>query len=103
MQREMGKRELAMSSSLNHSQSEMGRGIAGCRGRLRRSRSTRKIEERATTSSLRREVLELSDAFECDVRAAGEPDAATVPSMKLNEDGEGGVLVGRGAEKETNT
>lgn len=99
----MRNRSLATPFTSNQGQSELGRRIAGCRGRLRRSRATRKIEGRATTSTLRREVLDLSDAFKCDARETGERHAAEFSNSRESAKDEARVLVECGAEKETQT
>ncbi|HVF51590.1 MAG TPA: hypothetical protein VNA19_16000 [Pyrinomonadaceae bacterium] len=99
----MRNRSLAKPVASNQSQSELGRRIAGCRGRLRRSRATRKIEGRATASAMRREVLDLSDAFKCDARETGETHAPELANSQGIAESETRVLVECGAEKETQT
>jgi hypothetical protein len=52
---------------------------------------------------MRREVLDLSDAFKCDARETGETHAPELANSQGIAESETRVLVECGAEKETQT
>ena len=68
---------MSVSPNNGQRQGELSRRIAGCRERLRRTRTTQRIEGRATTKvGARREALELGGAYRCDVREDDEAEVA---------------------------
>lgn len=94
---------LATGFELGRGHGELGRRIAGCRGRLRRSRATRKIGGRATVPPHAGGADPSAAADSRVPRGRGETFARALSSGTLREETEDGVLVGCGAEKETNT
>ena len=102
----------ATTNSVQH-QGELKRRIAGCRERLRRTRTTQRIEERATVSTTRPRALELSEAFVCDAPEDDEGRAAATvtdaPADSFVREGDSSaeegaefelLLLACGAEKE---